>query len=96
MLFLCFVWPLFGTVPRRRAATSSTPTLRPSPQGTSSGADQVGNDLWSRLLYGGRNSLEIAFAVNIIGLVLGGLLGAFAALLGLVRRHRDDARPRRA
>jgi peptide/nickel transport system permease protein len=46
------------------------------------GADQVGNDLWSRLLYGGRNSLEIAFAVNVIGLVLGGLLGAFAAFWG--------------
>ena len=36
------------------------------------GTDQVGNDIWSRLLYGGRNSLEIALAVQLIGLVLGG------------------------
>ena len=85
-----------GPCPRRRAATSSTPTLPSFSEGHLLGADQVGNDLWSRLLYGGRNSLEIAFAVNVIGLVVGGLLGRLRRLLGLVHRHRDHARPRRA
>ena len=82
ILFLCFVWPLFGTVPKPTGGNildaNAPVVLRRAPLGT----DQVGNDLWSRLLYGGRNSLEIAFAVNLIGLVLGGLLGAFAAFWG--------------
>ena len=46
------------------------------------GTDQVGNDEWSRLLYGGRASLEIALAVNALGIVVGGLLGALAGYLG--------------
>jgi peptide/nickel transport system permease protein len=82
LLFLCFVWPLFGTVPPPTGGNildANAPSFSP---GHLLGADQVGNDLWSRLLYGGRNSLEIAFAVNVIGLVLGGLLGAFAAFWG--------------
>ena len=78
-----------GPCPRRRAATSSTPTSPSFSAGHPLGTDQVGNDLWSRLLYGGRNSLEIAFAVNVIGLVVGGLLGRLRRVLGLVRRHRD-------
>jgi peptide/nickel transport system permease protein len=82
LLFLCFVWPLFGTVPPPTGGNildANAPSFSP---GHFLGADQVGNDLWSRLLHGGRNSLEIAFAVNVIGLVIGGLLGAFAAFWG--------------
>ena len=96
LLFLCFVWPLFGTVPPPTGGNILDANLPSFSSGHPLGTDQVGNDLWSRLLYGGRNSLEIAFAVNVIGLVVGGLLGAFAALLGVVHRHRDHARPRRA
>jgi peptide/nickel transport system permease protein len=46
------------------------------------GTDQNGNDVFSRLLYGGRASLGIALAVNVIGLAVGGTLGAASALLG--------------
>ena len=46
------------------------------------GTDPVGNDILSRLLHGGQASLEIAFAVNLIGLVVGGQLGALAAYWG--------------
>jgi peptide/nickel transport system permease protein len=46
------------------------------------GTDQVGNDELSRLLHGGQASLEIAVAVNIIGLLVGGTLGALAAYWG--------------
>jgi peptide/nickel transport system permease protein len=95
LLFLCFVWPLFGTVPPPTGGNILDANAPSFSEGHFLGADQVGNDLWSRLLYGGRNSLEIAFAVNIIGLVLGGLLGAFAAFWGSFVRHGDDARPRR-
>jgi peptide/nickel transport system permease protein len=82
LLFLCFVWPLFGTVPPPTGGNILDANAPSFSEGHFLGADQVGNDLWSMLLYGGRNSLEIAFAVNIIGLVVGGLLGAFAAFWG--------------
>jgi peptide/nickel transport system permease protein len=82
LLFLCFVWPLFGTVPPPTGGNILDANLPSFSPGHPLGTDQVGNDLWSRLLYGGRNSLEIAFAVNVIGLVVGGLLGAFAAFWG--------------
>jgi peptide/nickel transport system permease protein len=82
LLFLCFVWPLFGTVPPPTGGNILDANIPSFSPGHPLGTDQVGNDLWSRLLYGGRNSLEIAFAVNVIGLVLGGLLGAFAAFWG--------------
>jgi len=38
-----------------------------------------GNDVLSRLLYGGRQSLLVAFGVNLLGLLIGGTLGAVAA-----------------
>jgi peptide/nickel transport system permease protein len=82
LLFLCFIWPLFGTVPPPTGGNILDADLPSFSPGHVLGTDQVGNDLWSRLLHGGRNSLEIAFAVNVIGLVLGGLLGAFAAFWG--------------
>jgi peptide/nickel transport system permease protein len=82
ILFLCFVWPLFGTVPQPTGGNILDANVPSFSSGHPLGTDQVGNDLWSRLLHGGRNSLEIAFAVNLIGLVLGGLLGAFAAYWG--------------
>jgi len=82
LLFLCFVWPLFGTVPPPTGGNILDANIPSFSPGHPLGTDQVGNDLWSRLLYGGRNSLEIAFAVNVIGLVVGGLLGAFAAFWG--------------
>jgi peptide/nickel transport system permease protein len=82
LLFLCFIWPLFGTVPAPTGGNILDANASSFSEGHFLGADQVGNDLWSRLLYGGRNSLEIAFAVNVIGLVVGGLLGAFAAFWG--------------
>ena len=82
LLFLCFVWPLFGTVPPPTGGNILDANLPSFSAGHLLGTDQVGNDLWSRLLYGGRNSLEIAFAVNLIGLVVGGLLGALRRVLG--------------
>jgi peptide/nickel transport system permease protein len=82
---LCFVWPLIGPVPSPTGGTildANTPAFS---SGHFLGTDPVGNDEWARLLYGGRASLEIALAVQAIGIVLGGLLGALAAYLGGLR-----------
>jgi peptide/nickel transport system permease protein len=46
------------------------------------GTDRDGNDIFSRLLYGGRTSVLIALVVNAMGLLIGGTLGALAAYLG--------------
>jgi peptide/nickel transport system permease protein len=46
------------------------------------GTDPNGNDILSRILYGGRSSLLIALAVNLLGLLIGGGLGAIAAQAG--------------
>jgi hypothetical protein len=96
LLFLCFVWPLFGTVPKPTGGNILDANVPSFSSGHPLGSDQVGNDLWSRLLYGGRNSLEIAFAVNLVGLVLGGLLGAFAALPDRRPGAQGPAPPRAA
>lgn len=42
------------------------------------GTDPNGNDILSRILYGGRSSLIIATAVVVLGLLVGGTLGALS------------------
>ena len=76
---LCFVWPLIGPVPSSTGGNILNSNLPSFSPGHLLGTDATGNDVWSRLLYGGRASLEVALAVNAIGISLGGLLGAFAA-----------------
>lgn len=49
------------------------------------GTDDVGRDLLSRVLYGARYSIAIAFAAQGVGMVLGVLLGAIAGFFeGLI------------
>jgi peptide/nickel transport system permease protein len=79
---LCFLLPLVGDVPKPTGGDVLESGLPLFSEGHFLGTDQVGNDTWSRLLYGGRSSLEIALAVQLIGLVGGGLLGAFAGYRG--------------
>lgn len=82
ILFLCFLWPLIGSVPSPTGGGILDANLPSFAPGHLLGTDSTGNDEWSRLLYGGRASLEVATAVTAIGLVIGGLLGAFAGYVG--------------
>jgi peptide/nickel transport system permease protein len=82
LLFLFFVWPLFGTVGKPTGGNILDANLDPFSAGHVFGTDPVGNDIWSRILYGGRNSIEIALAVQLIGLIVGGTIGAFAGYWG--------------
>lgn len=79
VLGACFVWPVVFPVPSPVGGDVLEANLPPLSPGHVLGTDPVGNDIWSRLLYGGRASIEIALAVNGVGLVVGGCLGAFAA-----------------
>jgi len=46
------------------------------------GTDQLGRDLFSRMMWGGRASLTVAFGVVALGVGLGAVLGAAVALAG--------------
>ncbi|HET6864319.1 MAG TPA: ABC transporter permease [Solirubrobacteraceae bacterium] len=82
VLFLCFLWPLIGPVPSPTGGTILNSNLPSFSSGHIFGTDATGNDEWSRLLYGGRTSLEVGLAVTAIGLLIGGSLGAFAGYVG--------------
>jgi peptide/nickel transport system permease protein len=46
------------------------------------GTDQLGRDTWSRLLYGGRVDLQVAFIAVLFPFVLGTVLGSVAGYFG--------------
>jgi peptide/nickel transport system permease protein len=46
------------------------------------GTDEIGRDLYSRLIYGTRVSLAIGIAAAVIGVVIGAAVGAFAGMRG--------------
>lgn len=46
------------------------------------GTNDVGQDIWSRLVYGARNSLLVALGVGLFTTLLGTVAGASAALVG--------------
>jgi peptide/nickel transport system permease protein len=82
LLFFCFIWPLVYPVPKPIGGALQTVNLPLFSPGHIFGTDNVGNDIMSRILYGGRVSFEVAAGVQAIGLVIGGLLGMGAAYRG--------------
>ena len=46
------------------------------------GTDKLGRDMLTRLLYGARNTVGIAFATTALAFVVGSILGIWAALVG--------------
>ena len=46
------------------------------------GTDQIGRDIYSRLIYGAQNTVGIAFATTCLALFVGGSLGFLAAIVG--------------
>lgn len=46
------------------------------------GTDQLGRDMLSRLIYGARNTVGIAFVTTVLAFTIGGVLGLVAAVLG--------------
>ncbi|MEM0976199.1 MAG: ABC transporter permease, partial [Pseudomonadota bacterium] len=66
---------VFNTLPGGDPATGGDPRF---PLGT----DQLGRDLLSRLIYGARNTVGIAFVTTCLTFLLGATFGFLAAILG--------------
>jgi peptide/nickel transport system permease protein len=58
------------------------PLAPPLTPGHPLGTDQFGRDIWSRILYGGRIDLAIAFGATSVTLVSGTIIGLVAGYLG--------------
>lgn len=82
VILACFLGPIVLGIPKPTGGDvleSYLPALSP---GHLLGTDPNGNDILSRLLNGGRASLFIATSVNLLGLVVGGTLGALSGYVG--------------
>jgi peptide/nickel transport system permease protein len=82
LLFFCFLWPLIYPVPKPVGGALQTTNLPLFSPGHIFGTDNVGNDIMSRILYGGRVSFEVAAGVQVVGIVIGGFFGMAAAYRG--------------
>jgi peptide/nickel transport system permease protein len=82
LVLACFVWPEIYHIPNPIQGNLSLPNLPPLTPHHLLGTDTLGNDVFSRILYGGRVSLEVGVGCTAIGILVGGGLGSFAALKG--------------
>ena len=56
------------------------------------GTDEVGRDLWTRMVYGGRLSLLCGVVPVFLALLIGGILGVLAGYAGGIVNSADHAR----
>lgn len=88
MFVLALLAPIIAPFPRD--AVDIAVSARPGPPGTMSsagqihplGVDHLGRDLFTRVVYGARVSLTIAFVVVILSELVGVMLGATAGFFG--------------
>jgi peptide/nickel transport system permease protein len=78
----CFLAPLVFDLPKPIGGDVLDSYLPTGSPGHPLGTDGNGNDTLSRVLYGGRASLLIAVTVNLLGLLVGGTLGALSGQIG--------------
>ncbi|HYW75259.1 MAG TPA: ABC transporter permease [Gammaproteobacteria bacterium] len=80
MLLFCFIGPLFYHTNQFLSdiAISNLPPGKLHPLGT----DHYGFDILGRLMLGGQNSLELAFAVAVASSIVGMIWGGISAYLG--------------
>ncbi len=58
------------------------PWATPAESGTFLGLDQLGRDLYSRVLYGARNTIALALGITFLAFAMGMAAGFFAAVVG--------------
>jgi peptide/nickel transport system permease protein len=78
-VFVAVAAPLLSPFPEREIVGGQfQPWSAEHPLGT----DRIGRDMLSRLIYGARNTVGIAFATTALAFIVGSLLGLWAALIG--------------
>lgn len=82
LLLVIAVAVLAPLLARYEPALQSINSLQPPSFEHWLGTNQVGQDIWSRLLYGARTSLLVGFGVGILSTLLGTVFGVSAALVG--------------
>lgn len=82
LVLACFVWPVVYPVPAPVGGSILNASLPIGAPGHLLGTDTVGNDILSRLLYGGRVSFEVAAGTQLIGGTVGSLIGIVSTYLG--------------
>ncbi|MCC5957522.1 MAG: ABC transporter permease [Natronohydrobacter sp.] len=78
-VFVAIFAPLLAPFPERAVVGTQ---FQPWDSTHLLGTDRLGRDMLSRLLYGARNTVGIAFATTALAFVVGSLLGIWAALRG--------------
>jgi peptide/nickel transport system permease protein len=78
----CFLLPIFGDIPSPTNGDLLDTLAPPFTHAHILGADKLGRDMFSRILYGGRVSFEVAVTTNVIGFVAGGFIGMIAGFKG--------------
>jgi peptide/nickel transport system permease protein len=82
LLLACFLWPEIYPVPSPTHANLFAISLPPLTPGHLFGTDPLGEDIFSRTLYGGRVSLEVGVGSVGLGLLIGGSIGLTAGYFG--------------
>ena len=78
-VFVALCAPLLAPFPERAVVGSQ---FQPWDSTHWLGTDRLGRDMLSRLIYGARNTVGIAFATTALAFLVGSLLGIWAALRG--------------
>lgn len=81
ILLAVFAYFISGGIDPTKAVIADR-FIKPFSPGHLLGTDDVGRDVWTRILYGGRVSLTIGFIVSISGALVGGLLGSASGYYG--------------
>ena len=82
MLALCFLWPIVYHLPSATNGNIIEAQEPPFSPGHWLGTDQVGVDIFSQLVYGGRVAFEVSAATTVIGMAIGMALGVTAGYVG--------------
>ena len=80
IILCCVLSPVLA--PYGESEQNLSSSLAPPSKDHLLGADKMGRDLFSRLLYGGRVTLVSAFAVVLISVIIGAPLGLFSGYYG--------------
>lgn len=82
IVFACYLWPVIVSIPSPTLGAVTEIGLPLLSKGHLLGTNLEGVDMLSRVLYGGRVSLEVGVGATVLGLLVGGALGSVAAYFG--------------